>query len=630
MDNFYLERGFWVPIGELPPTLLDAFIASEDRRFREHGGIDDRGIVRALGSNLRAGRKVQGGSTLTQQLVKNLLVGSERSYVRKLKEAVLAWRLEREWTRDDILELYVNCVFLGSGNHGVEAAARDYFGVSARDLDPGQGALLAGLVPSPTHYSPRRAPKEARRRRRVVLGLLVAEGRLEPTEAASYDQDPVLVPRDASDPRGRASCITVARREIRDRFGDEAAASAGLVVHTALVPAIQEASERAVLEALDALGARQGRQGPTRNLPPEARAEFLRLAGRLPRDEQSGRPLPPNEGDCFEALVPEGVDLDELAAGPYAFALAAASRDEAVRVEPGRPPVPVHRALRAGDIVPVCAKGRGVVLDPRPWAEGAAVVIEHATGRVVALVGGRDVRLGGFVRATQGQRQPGSAFKPIVYAAALEAGQSQLDPVPTRSVSLSAGGGKRWSPRDPHAGERLSMRRALAVSSNNAAVRTLLRLGAGEVADLAGALGIESPLGRHATLALGASEVSPLEMTRACAALARLGVPAEAVFIDHVTDVDGREVGRAGQPLRLDGASPWGCVEPGAAGACCGCPRWTTRPWRTSPARRGGVTRTRSPSFAARSQVADDEALASGRARGGPMETRGVMPDRAS
>jgi penicillin-binding protein 1A len=155
VDQFYLERRVWVPIAELPPHVWQAFVASEDRRFFEHEGVDPLGILRALVVNLRGGETRQGGSTITQQLVKNLLVGKERSYRRKLREAVLAWRLDAELDKMALLELYVNYIALGSGNYGVEAAAQDYFGISARDLDAGQAALLAGLVPAPSRYSPR-------------------------------------------------------------------------------------------------------------------------------------------------------------------------------------------------------------------------------------------------------------------------------------------------------------------------------------------------------------------------------------------------------------------------------------------------------------------------------------------
>ena len=161
VDEFYLERRIWSPLAEMPPHVWRAFIAAEDRRFFEHKGFDLGGIFRAAVANLQRGEVTQGGSTITQQLVKNLLVGSERSYKRKVKELVLSYRLDQELTKEEVLELYVNYVFLGSGNYGVEAAARDYFGLSTRDLSVGQAAMLAGLVPAPSRYSPRSHPDMA-------------------------------------------------------------------------------------------------------------------------------------------------------------------------------------------------------------------------------------------------------------------------------------------------------------------------------------------------------------------------------------------------------------------------------------------------------------------------------------
>ena len=221
IDTFYLERRVWVPLSELPPHVPEAFVAAEDRRFWKHPGVDFTGVLRAAYANFVTGDVSQGGSTLTQQLVKNLIVGSERSYERKLKEAVLAWRLDQELGKERVLELYLNYVALGSGNYGVEAASRDYFGISARDLDPGQAALLAGLPPAPSRYSPRRNPDIARERRRLVLRAMVEEGYLAPEDLAAYVDDPVRLSRVAPpEDRLDAAYRTEVRRELRRLLGD--------------------------------------------------------------------------------------------------------------------------------------------------------------------------------------------------------------------------------------------------------------------------------------------------------------------------------------------------------------------------------------------------------------------------
>ena len=260
VDEFYLERRVWVPIDELPEHVWRAFLVAEDRRFFEHEGVDFLGIGRAILVNLAAGQVEQGGSTLTQQLVKNLLVGKEKSYRRKLREAVLAWRLERSLSKREILELYLNYVPLGSGNYGVEAAARDYFGVSARNLDPGQAALLAGLVPAPSRYSPRANPALARERRRIVLDGMVTDGLIRRELLPLFNDAPVLNWREGVvEDRPALAYVTEVRREVRRALGSELPFSLGLQVHTALDLEVQKVAEDAVRTALCA-----GRPGGSR------------------------------------------------------------------------------------------------------------------------------------------------------------------------------------------------------------------------------------------------------------------------------------------------------------------------------------------------------------------------------
>ncbi|WP_373049235.1 penicillin-binding protein 1A [Vulgatibacter sp.] len=561
IDQFYLERRIWVPLSELPPAAWQSFIAAEDRRFLKHGGVDLFGIARALYTNFQAGRKVQGGSTLTQQLVKNLLVGHERSYERKLKEAVLAFRLERELTKEEILELYVNYVFLGSGNYGLEAAARDYFGISARELNPGQAALLAGLVPAPSRYSPRTHPTAAQWRRSVVLRTMVEEGFVQQEEAERYLGDPVIVPRDAGRHHGEAiAYATQVRREIRRIMGEREAWEHGLQVQTPLDLGVQRVADGAVRRALRSLEERQGRRGAIKHLEPAEWEGFTARAAGLVRDVKSGAVLAPDKGDCFQALVGPAQGLENLWAGPFRYRLAAADRAVRVRsILPEKPARPLQEQVRPGDVLRVCkADGDEVRLEERPWAEGAAVVVENATGRIVALVGGYEVGIEGFVRATQARRQPGSSFKPYVYAAGLLEGKTQIDTVLDAPISMPAGGGRTWSPKNytnDYKGP-LPMRRAMAQSLNTVAVRLALDAGPAQVARLAEAMGVRTPLRKDITMALGSSEVTPMDQAMGYATIARMGVPTDPVYIDKLTDVRGRIVGRAGGPIHLDGETP--------------------------------------------------------------------------
>lgn len=613
VDEFYLERRIWSPLADLPPHVWRAFIAAEDRRYFEHEGFDLAGIFRAAVANFLAGSVTQGGSTITQQLVKNLLVGSERSYERKLKELVLSYRLDQELSKEDILELYVNYVFLGSGNYGVEAAARDYFGVSARALSVGQAALLAGLVPAPSRYSPRTHPAEAAWRREVVLRAMVEEHFIDEAAAQRAIDAPVLEVETQAGKEGPAvAYVTQVRRELRRVLGAELARQRGFHVHTPLDLGLQAVADRAIKSAVQALEDRQGRNGPLARLAAKDWPGFLARAPGLRREARSGAVLPPARGECFQALVGADLDLDRLAAGPYTFALG--PDDRAVKVRALRqpqaqiealagtstsggssptPPGPLASTVRAGDVLRVCAtvtatappplavlvtsttsaprvrgpRGAPATLDPRPWADGAAVVLESSTGRILAMVGGYDVGLEGFVRATQAQRQPGSSFKPYVYAAALLRGRTQIDTVVDAPLSLPAGGGKVWRPKnyDGKFFGPIPMRDALARNLNTVSVRLALDVGPAEVALLARSMGVRTRLRRDITIALGSSEVTPMDQVLGYATVARLGVTTTPTYVDRLVDTFGNVVGTAGQPVVVDG-SPVGELPSGVDG----------------------------------------------------------------
>lgn len=600
IDEFYVERRIFVPIKNLPDHLWQAFVAAEDRRFFAHRGVDPAGILRAVASNYLRGGVHQGASTITQQIVKNLLVGRERTYVRKMREAVLALRLERELTKKELLELYINYVYLGSGNYGVEAAALDYFGKPAAELDAGQAAMLAGLVPAPTRYSPHRHPENAVARRSYVLGRMVEEGYITLGDARRFAQEPVVLPveKQARTDVGLAY-LTEVRREIRRLFGTATPLSQGFHVYTALDLETQATAETAVREALLAVDERRGRRGPVMRVAESQRQAFLARASGLQRiaaadtvtvtttakeDEtalaakeaaakkaaaaaaakpgapQKARPpvpvasleIPavarPRPDDCFEAIAGKR-GLDDLSAGPFSFSLIKADRSETIRGVNGKGRRSLSSAVGAGDVLRVCAvDDKTVRLDPKPWAEGAAVVIDHATGRVRALVGGYHDVLEGFVRATQARRQPGSSFKPFVYATALKSGKNQLDIVYDGPISLPGGNGKIWSPanyEDKYFGN-LPIRTALAKSLNTVAVRFTHDLGPRRVAETARSMGVRTPLRTDMSIALGSSEVSPMDLAIAYSTIARMGAPTEPVLIDSIRDQSGKLLGMAG------------------------------------------------------------------------------------
>ncbi|HMV67582.1 MAG TPA: PBP1A family penicillin-binding protein [Myxococcota bacterium] len=550
-DEFALVRREWMPIHDLPPVAWQAVVAAEDRRFFEHAGVDPYGIARAVVVNLRAGSIREGGSTLTQQLVKNTVVGAERSYNRKLREALLALRLEQRMDKMTILELYLNFIFLGSGNYGLEAAAQDYFARSARELDPGQAALLAGLIPAPSAYSPRHDAEVARERRRIVLDAMVEERFVDPLYAQWLKRQPITPPPRVDELRSDTGTAyaTEVRREVRRLLGEDLPFQAGLRIYTPYDPDVQAVAEQAVIEAANAVQARQGHPGRQRRLRVDQIKPFLDAAEGLVK--VGGEVQLPSPGACFPAVV---LGETKVAAGNYQFTWEPASLWKRIRSrDPDLPADVLKRALRYGDVYRVCYRKKDqVYLPDEDWVQGAAVVVENRTGEVVALVGGRAVSLEGFVRASQAQRQPGSSFKPYVYAAALEDGLTQISTVVDAPLALGG-----WSPRNYGGGYRgqLPMRNAFAYSINTVAVRLILRTGVDKVIDLANRMGIQSKVRKDLTIALGSSEVTPLEHTVAISSFTRMGRAIPPVFVTRLKDVRDREVGRAGEMVDLPGVS---------------------------------------------------------------------------
>ena len=414
-----------VPAAELPAAMRDAVLAIEDRRFYSHFGLDPLALIRAAVANLRAGRVVQGGSTLTQQLAKNIFLTPDRTLKRKIQEMLVALWLERKFTKDEILSIYLNRVYFGAGAYGVEAAARRYFAKSARRLTLAQSAMLAGLLKAPTRYAPTRNLARAQARARQVLDAMVAAGYITEKRAEAAKRNPAVVAP------GRAGARAGARYFadwILDRVASYAGPGAGdVVVVTTLDPALQGAAEEAIAWGLRGEGKRRG----------ATQAAFV-------------------------ALAPDGA--------------------------------------------------------------------------VEAMVGGRDYGASQFNRATQALRQPGSAFKLFVYLAALEAGMRPDDLVEDAPLTVDG-----WRPRnyDGRYAGPVTLRTALARSLNTVAVRVSERVGRGRVAALARRLGITTPLREDPSLALGASEVSLIELTAAYATLANRGEGVWAYGIGEIRRADG-------------------------------------------------------------------------------------------
>jgi penicillin-binding protein 1A len=559
--EFFKERRIVIPLADVPPLLVKAFIAAEDSRFFHHQGVDPFSILRAALKNLEAGTIKQGGSTITQQVTRSFLLTPERSYLRKLKEVILSYRIEKAFTKEEILFLYLNQIYLGHGAYGVQAAAENYFGKPVKELSLAECAVLAGLPQAPTRYSPFRNPEQARARQVYVLNRMVDEGFISREQA-----DQALALKLDIKPRRNIYVEEVpyytehVRRYVEGKYGADALYNQGLQIYTAVSIDFQKKAEQEVNRGLQEIDKRQGFRGPLRSLSASEIEGFLREQS----SDLESTPLQP--GRIIQAVVTQVNDPAKtvgLRIGRDAGVLALADMSWARKPNPDvahydaklRQP---SAALKAGDVILVKIKDSRkdarepwrVALEQEPLVQGALLCLETETGLVKAMVGGRDFSETQFNRAIQSRRQPGSSFKPIIYAAALD--RKFSDPkkyyTPATVIIDSAvvfedrGRDQSWKPKnykETFYGPTL-MREALAQSRNVVTVKILQDIGVDYAIEYARKLGITSDLTRTLSLALGASGISLLELTRAYSVFANQGFLVEPVFVLKIVDRDGK------------------------------------------------------------------------------------------
>ncbi len=434
------ENRTLVPLSAMPELLPQAFVAAEDSRFYQHSGVDAWSIVRALIHNIRSGERGQGGSTITQQVARALLLTPEKTYTRKIKEAILAYRIDTTLSKEDILHIYLNQIYLGSSAYGVEAAAQIYFDKRVQDLNLAEIALLAGLPQAPSRYSPFRNFKLAKNRQLYVLNRMAEEGYITPTAAQKAYETTLLWNPAKEGPTENNYFIEYVKAYVESKYGSEALLTGGLRIYTTLDQNMQKAANMAIKRGTAKWAIRQSKHADT---------------------------LP----------------------------------------------------------------------------QAALISMEVKTGYVRAMVGGTDFEKSQFNRATQARRQPGSAFKPFIYATALEKGMTPAtmiidEPIQFRGASSM----QYWEPKNYNNKFEgpTSFRNALVHSRNIPTIKILQQVGAASTIDLARRLGITSPLGKDLSLALGTSGVSPLELTRAYAAFANGGRMPQALFIEKIVDSNGK------------------------------------------------------------------------------------------
>lgn len=546
IGQYYVERRILAPLPDIPQPLINAVIAVEDARFFEHPGLDIIGILRAVWTNLRRGGKVEGASTITQQLARSLFLSPERTYDRKLKELILAYKMELILSKEQILELYLNQIYFGQGAYGVGAAAQTYFGKELREVTLAEAALLAGLPKSPNNYSPTRNPERAKRRQEHVLarmeeaGFITAEQR---QEAAAE----TLTFRHVASEQIAPHFIEYVRLHLVGAYGEAMVYKGGLSVSTTLNVEMQKAAEDALRRGLRDLDKRQGWRGPVDRQDPTVLVD-------KPKTPVVAPVL--HEGDLLRGVVTKvGKDHVVVQAGATGGKLAFDDMAWARRRLRGKDLTKdvtivqnAKQLLKPGDVIEVGVKkldkdGVQFRLEQTPVVEGGLLAIDPRTGAVKALVGGYDFTRSEYNRAVTAHRQPGSAFKPIIYATAMSEGLSPATPVIDAPVVYEQEDPeKTWKPENYEKKFYgvISLREALIHSRNVATVRLLEKVGVKPVVEFARTLGISSPLNHDLSLALGSSSMTLLELTGAYGVFANQGMKLDPYMVTRVEDSSGQ------------------------------------------------------------------------------------------
>ncbi len=535
---------------QVPPTMVQAVLAAEDDRFYEHPGVDWQGITRAVIHLLRTGEKGPGGSTITMQVARNFFLGREKTYVRKLNEILLALKIEQELSKDEILELYFNKIFLGHRAYGVGAAAQVYYGKPIDQLELAQYAMIAGLPKAPSRFNPIVNPTRALARRNYVLGRMRELGFITAEEHSAASAAAVSARVHGLAVEIEAPYLAeMVRADMEARVGD-AAYTEGFSVFSTIDARLQEAANTALRKALVDYDARHGFRGPELALePPITEDAALRALADIPAvggvepavilavEERSAIALTARHGEVV--LDWEGI----VWAKPYI--------DEN-RV--GKAPERVEELLAPGDVVRVVPGEDGWELTQVPAVQGALVALDPSDGAVVALTGGFDFFRSKFNRATQAQRQPGSSFKPFIYSAAIEQGFTPATQVLDAPVVFDDPGLETaWRPEN-YSGKFFGptrLRVALYKSRNLVSIRILDKIGVEPAVRHASAFGFDvERLPQNLSLALGSGAVSPLELARAYAVLANGGFLVDPYFVDRVVDARGNVIEQA-RPRRV-------------------------------------------------------------------------------
>ncbi|MFO0752670.1 MAG: PBP1A family penicillin-binding protein [Thermodesulfovibrionales bacterium] len=543
VGEFKIEKGIFVPVEKIPSSMKNALVAVEDSRFWQHKGIDYIGIARALVKDIMHGSLKEGGSTITQQLAKIIFLSPEKTIQRKLREAQLAMKLEKELSKKEILELYLNKVYFGHGAYGVEMAARTYFGKSVGQLTLPEAAMLAGLVKAPTTYSPYNDLVRAKERQEVVLSRMEEEGYIKPSERSMAKAAPIALSSLRTSTETNNYFLEYVRQHLEQKYGVETVYKGGLKVYTALNKNTQAAAQKALQEGLREIDKRRGWRGPVGHKDgiKEDAGDGQRVSfTAAPGDISTGIVLAAGPS---EALVKARGLTGKLS---LADALWAANNLTKGARKPAPRGFKLTDILRPGDIVWVRVKtvsGRNVTfsLEQEPEVEGALAAVEPETGYIRALVGGYNFTKSEYNRAVYAKRQPGSSFKPLIYAAALEHNFTPASLIDDAPVSYSGGIDGEWKPEnyDHKYYGPTRLREALAYSRNVVTIKLVESVGIDAVISFAREAGIETDMPRELTIALGSISITPLEMAATYSTFANGGTRMQPIAVKYVTDAKG-------------------------------------------------------------------------------------------
>jgi penicillin-binding protein 1A len=532
IGSFALQRRVVASYNDYPEILRQALISIEDKDFYRHWGVNVWRIAGAAYRDIQSGGRVQGASTLTMQLARNLFLSPDRSFHRKIQEALLAVQIERRFTKPQIFTLYANQIYLGHGVYGFEAASQFYFSKPAKRLTLEEAALLAGLPKSPSYYSPITHSDHALKRRNLVINSMLEDGNITAQQAAEARDQPIHL-EVAHDPDSLAPYfVEEIRRYLEGKYGSDQVHEGGLKVYTSLAMDLQHAANRALFDGLAAYERRHGWRGHLQNVL----GGEVTLANYQHPDWDSDPEVNNYVHALVTAVTPASVTIRF---GRYSAMLAPADAAWTRRK--------LADILHPGDIayvkiISLSDNKARVTLEEDSGVQGALVAIDNATGEIKAMVGGRDFNLSKFNRSTQALRQVGSSFKPYVYTAAIDRGATPDDTILDAPVTFPMPSGLPYEPHnyDEKFEGTITLRRALAQSRNIPALRLADSIGIKTVIDYAHRFGITSNIPPYLPVALGAVEVTPMEQTSAYSVFPSDGVHITPRYITKVTDYEGR------------------------------------------------------------------------------------------